>query len=219
MKGNNKMKKKSFLLLCLILIISFAVKVTNAAEVWINNDPNALIKRISIYHSDGIIQFPLNYGYIDIVFQNDNQIIGLPLQPITLPVGISGYELYAIYYCTQTQPSQLCDAVAIKIENGQLCAGLFRFNTLLDEPFFNITDIGCFVRQGLIQPVLVDRHKLQRLSKEELLDILVGGPKPVNPRGPVCLTCPPWDSYKKDIESQLGKLKTKKYKVSVQEVK
>jgi hypothetical protein len=82
-----------------------------------------------------------------------------------------------------------------------------------------IADIGCFTRVGIINPPkLSKRDLLQKYTKEQLIEIL-NGVKPINPLGPVCLSCPPWDGYEKDIALKLKELKVKKYRIEAKEIK
>jgi len=219
------------LLAFLFLLISYGEVF---ATVWVNNTPGALVKRIETYENNNIIQidnplFPV-LGYVNITFQNDVVIPGLArhptagsISPSFLPLVENNYTSYAVYLCQAgSSPAigETCDGIAMRSQNGQLCAGYFRYTTLVDR-VATIADIGCFTMVELNRaPHVAKKDFLQRYSKEQLIDI-ISGVRLINPigPGPVCLSCPPWDGYEKDIDVKLQGLKVKKFKLEVREIR
>ena len=201
------------------------------AEVWVNNAPNALVKRIEIFTSSSVIVVdnPLlpTQSYVNITFQNDVTYPGLPLHPTTGSVSPSflfavdnAYTAYTVYYCQSggAPVNETCDGIALRLQNGQLCAGFFQYSTLV-ERIATIADIGCFILVEIVKPPrLISRDFLQKYTKDQLIEILTGA-KPISPVGPVCLTCPPWNNYANDIDLKLKGLQIKKYKIEVKEIK
>jgi len=200
------------------------------AAVWVNTTPGALVKQIEIYNSNtgpvGVGDNPLlpTEGYVNITFQNDVVYPGLPLHPTASSASPSfvlvdnNYTLYTVYYCQPGSGSpvtnNICDGIALRVQNEQLCAGFFQYTTLVDR-VVAIADIGCFTLSGITRP-LVKRDFFQKYTKEQLIDILTGVKPPI---GPICLTCPPWDGYAKDIDLKLKGLQIKKYKIEAKELK
>jgi hypothetical protein len=202
------------------------------AAIWVNNTPGAWVKQIEIYESNNAIlpDNPLlpTGGYANITFHNDVVYTGLALHPTAGSTNPSffllvenNYTLYTVYFCQSAgSPAiiETCDGIGLRLENGQLCAGLFQYTTLVDK-VIAIADIGCFTLVGITRPAQrAKRDFLQRYTKEQLIDI-IGGVKPINPVGPVCLTCPPWDGYKRDVDLKLRGLQVKKYKIEVREMR
>jgi hypothetical protein len=202
------------------------------AQVWVNNTPGAFVKRVEIHApSSGILPanplFPVE-GTVDLTFQNDVQYVGLTLRPTSgsqfpsfLQLVDPRYTSFTVYFCRGTGAvniSETCDGIAFRVDNGQLCAGYFQYNTLLNE-VVTIADIGCFTLVEIIAVPQINRKDvLQRFTKEQLLDIIMGR-KPINPIGPVCTSCPPWETYEKDLTVKLKELKAKKYKIEVKEAR
>ena len=109
------------------------------AEVGVNNAPNALVKRIETFTSSSgiVVDNPLlaTQGYVNITFQNDVTYTGPPLHPTAGSVSPSfllavdnTYTAYTVYYCQSggTAVNETCDGIALRLQNGQLCAGFFQ---------------------------------------------------------------------------------------------
>src|SRR3954468_15845390 len=154
-----------------------------AAQVWVNNSPDALVKQLEIYPNDSAVPVPGNplsptEGLVNITFQNDVEYIGLALHPTAGSISPSffssvdgNYNLFTVYYCEAgSNPAigQTCDGIALRTENAQLCAGFFQYNTLADR-VFSIADIGCFTQLGVgtvTLPRLGKRDFLQKYTKD-----------------------------------------------------
>jgi hypothetical protein len=229
-----KMNKAKLSLLIASLYLATCGEVF-AAQIWVNNSPDALVKQLEIYPNDNAVPFPGNplsptEGLVNITFQNDVEYIGLALHPTAGSISPSffpsvdgNYSLFTVYYCeagSNPAVGQTCDGIALRSENAQLCAGFFQYNTLADR-VFTIADIGCFTQVGVgtvTLPRLSRRDFLQKYTKEQLIDIL-NGVRPINPIGPVCLSCPPWEGYGKDMAVKLQKLPVRKFRIEVKEIK
>lgn len=204
----------------LLIHIILPVLSISYATVWVNNQPDAFVKRIEIFPGHNT---PLQADYlVNITFQNDVTYLNLELKSTTGSLTpsflLTDYTHYVEYYCESDLVLTFCDGIAMKIAGGQLCAGYFRYN--MNTPIvITITDIGCFEIERSIIPSRLDIDKiLSKLNKEKLIDIIIGR-RPISPIGPICLTCPPWETYEKDLTIKLKGLKVRKFKVDVREIR
>lgn len=211
------------------VLLSTAFNSAGAAETWVNNTPGAFITKIVIIPEGPFAIDPFNQfaGTVEITFANGSvrttNLERANHSPLGgTPMVDDSYQYVAVYFCDETTVLNRCDAIALKLENGQLCVGGFQFIKNVTSVVVSLYDLGCFIRSGQLITPFIDRNfgVLEKLSKDEILDLVYGRKRqPTLPRGPVCLSCPPWPEFKKELDDRIAKNLKKKFEISVKQLK
>jgi len=208
---------RSLWIAALALALGFASPATAATFEAV--DAPAFVQSITINPPTAPF-LPPNFGTMDITFANGTERIGVPLEaeflllddhlPAFLPAcGCDGFDSQIAepsasgnfslgYYFTHSLPGSpgvMMDGLLLRLRENNLCVHAIRRTTWPIDVVTVFPNPDCLVMRAERRIPWDFRRWAELLRKVEFAR---EGDRPIRWPEPVCLTCPPWETYLTD---------------------